>query len=359
MNRTLTAIKEWFNPNWARHQAVPPMEGGLRPNTGIDDAEVLVPPGEHEPDDVLLRASGALWFSSGPTLRQLENGDVTLVAEFDGGVTALAEVDGQVVAAVAGVGLVTVDESGGVATLCADDAVANCVTDLAPLPDGSIMVAVGSQVEGADGWARALVRADRTGRLVRVDGGHCEVVADGLAWPSGVAPAPDGEFLVAQSMRHRIERRSVAAPRKQGLVMFKNLPVYPGRITPADGGWWIAAPYVRNRISELFLDEPELLADMVASIKEKEWFVPRLRSDNPITDPLQMGQLRVLGVIKPWAPPRSYGVAFRLDHSGLITASAHSRVDGERHGITGVSVRGHRMVLAARGYRSLIELRED
>jgi hypothetical protein len=359
MNRTLTAIKEWLNPNWAHHQSVPPLEGGLRPNTRLDEADVLVEPGDDEPDDVLLRASGAVWFTSGPALWQVENGERTRLAEFGGHAGTLAEAGGQAVVAVAGTGLVTVDDAGRVTELCTDDAVANCVTDLAALPDGSLLASVGSEVESTDGWARALVDGDRTGRLVRVDGSRAEVIADGLAWPSGVAPAPDGDFLLAQSMRHRIERRSLARPRKQGTVMFQNLPVYPGRITPADGGWWIAAPYARNRVTELFLDEPELLADMVATIKEEEWFVPRLRSENPFTDPLQMGQMRVLGVIKPWAPPRSYGVVFRLDHSGLITTSAHSRVDGKRHGVTGVSVADGRMVLAARGHRAVLELRED
>jgi hypothetical protein len=135
--------------------------------------------------------------------------------------------------------------------------------------------------------------------------------------------------------------------------------LYPGRAFHTDDGWWVTAPYVRNRVTALLLDEPELVAEMVATINPDEWFIPRLRSDNPYTDPLQMGQLRTLGVVKPWAPPRSYGLAFRIEHDGRIAESLHSRVDGDRHGITGVVVDGDRVIVAARGFRSLLAIEED
>ncbi len=42
---------------------------------------------------------------------------------------------------------------------------------------------------------------------------------------------------------------------------------------------------------------------MIGTISRDEWFVPRLHSEDPFTETMQMGQLRVLGVVKSWAPP--------------------------------------------------------
>src|SRR6185437_5060130 len=37
--------------------------------------------------------------------------------------------------------------------------------------------------------------------------------------------------------------------------------------------------------------------------------------------------------VKPWAPPRSYGLVIRLNESGVPLYAIHSRVDGVNHGI--------------------------
>lgn len=75
-------------------------------------------------------------------------------------------------------------------------------------------------------------------------------------------------------------------------MLCANLPVYPGRIASAGTDFWIAAPYVRNRVTEMLLDEPQLVSEMTTSINQDEWFVPRLRPVSPYTDTMQMGQLR-------------------------------------------------------------------
>jgi hypothetical protein len=41
-----------------------------------------------------------------------------------------------------------------------------------------------------------------------------------------------------------------------------------------------------------------------------------------------------MGVVKPWAPPRSYGLVIRLNADGMPLYAVHSRVDGINHGIT-------------------------
>ncbi|MEU4596011.1 hypothetical protein [Nocardia sp. NPDC023988] len=353
MNRTINAMKEWLNPDWARHRTVPPFEAGLRPNRRLDEGVTLLPDVEFEPDDVRIRDNGAVVFSSGDSIFTLTEGTVTRLVTLGGQVGSLLVADDRVVAAVEGVGLVTVDESGVATDLCTDPELAACVTDLTLLPDGVVLATIGSR-EIPD-WSAALVADDRSGRIVRVDGLHAEVVAEGLGWPGGIESAGEGEVLVSLGFDHRIERRTVAAPGKSGTAVASNLPVYPGRIAATTNGWWVAAPYARNRFTELLLDEPELLREMTATIRQDQWFVPRLRCADPYTDTLQLGQLRVHGVIKPWAPARSYGLAFRIDQRGRIAESVHSRADSDRHGVTGVVSRDGRIVVAARGFRNLIE----
>ncbi|NEW26633.1 hypothetical protein [Nocardia cyriacigeorgica] len=352
MSRMLSTLKEWVNPDWARHRSVPPFEAGLRPNRRLDEGAVLLPEDEYEPDDLILRGSGEVVFSSGNSVFRLVDGAVAPLVTLGGQVGSLVEAGDSVIAAVDGVGLVAIDAMGRARDLCTDPAVASCVTDLAVLPDGALLCAIGSCA--VTDWAAALVADDRSGRIVRIDGARAQVVAEGLAWPAGIESDGDTGVVVSLSFDHRLERRSVASLGAPGQPMGANLPVYPGRIRETADGWWVAAPYARNRFTELLLDEPEVLREMTATIPAEQWFVPRLRCENPYTDTLQLGQLRVHGVIKPWAPARSYGLAFRVDSRGRITESVHSRADGDRHGVTGVASRDGRILVAARGFRNVI-----
>ncbi|MBF6074242.1 hypothetical protein IU498_06305 [Nocardia beijingensis] len=354
MNRALTTLKEWINPGWARHRSVPPFEAGLRPNRRLDDAELLLPAGDHAPDDVLVRPGGQIVFSSGNTVFTLDGGTAAPHAVVGGRAGSLLDTGDDLIVAVDGVGLVRIDRRGGTHDLCTDPLVATGVTDLTRLPDGALLATIGSVEPAHRDWAQALVAGDRSGRIVRVDLAHAEIAADGLARPSGIEIVSDNEVLISLGFEHRIERRRIDALNRPGAPVGSRLPVYPGRIRAAGDGWWVAAPYARNRFTELLLDEPELLAEMRATIRPDEWFVPRLRCANPYTDTLQLGQLRVLGVVKPWAPARSYGLAFRLDARGRITESLHSRADGDRHGITGVAAGPHGIILAANGFGNLL-----
>jgi hypothetical protein len=359
VNRTLQSVKEFLRPASVKHHSLPPLEAGLRPNSRLDDAVPLTPPGDHEVDDVVAASPDRVWFTAGTAVLVWEKGDVRPVADVGGPAGALAASSGAgLVVAVEGRGLVAVDEEGATRDLCTDDTVRQCVTDLAVRPDGGLVVTVGSTEVDGGGWARELVKGRRTGRLVVVEGGRASVAADQLAWPSGVAVDDDGSLLVSVGQAHRIERRAAGALNR-GQPVLDKLAFYPGRIRRGSGGWWVAVPYLRNRATELVLSEPEMAEDMIRTVDEEQWLVPSLRRENIYLDPLQMGQLRVLGVLKPWAPPRSYGLVFLFDPDGRVVESHHSRADGKRHGITGVCDTGSRVVVAGKGCRSLLELRRD
>ena len=66
-------------------------------------------------------------------------------------------------------------------------------------------------------------------------------------------------------------------------------------------------------------------------------------------EPMQIGSVKALGIQKPWAPPRSYGLLVHLDADGEATDSLHSRAGGRFHGITARCATPQGVVIAARG----------
>jgi hypothetical protein len=370
MSRTSSAIREFLSPGSIRRASIPPLEAGLRPNSRLDDSPVLfgdadgsgasgVSRGDitSEPDDV-APWQGVLAISSGNTLTL--QGPVNNALHYEGPITALRSVGDRLLIAVEGVGIVGIDASGKPLTICEHHAVKRCVTDLAPIGD-TLVVAIGSNVASANAWAHELVARRATGQIVAVRGESVEVIASGLEWPSGIAPAGGDDYLVSVSMAHRIERRSLTSSTVTPVIA--NSAGYPGRIRERDlsrgGGWWIAVPYLRNRATELILGDDPIRNDMATNVEADLWLVPQLRSENVYRDPLQIGQQRVMGVIKPWAPPRSYGLAFRLDIEGRVIESVHSRPDGARKGVTAATPTADGVLVVCRGARVVVRIQEE
>ena len=81
---------------------------------------------------------------------------------------------------------------------------------------------------------------------------------------------------------------------------------------------------------------------MVREIDPRFWVVPALSSGHSFLEPLQGAGVKQMGVLKPWAPPRSYGLVIKVSAQGRIQSSMHSQVDGQHHGITGIAeCQGH------------------
>jgi hypothetical protein len=353
MSRWTSTLAELIAPGRVRHLSVPPLEAGLRPNSALEDASIIRE--GIEVDDLVLLPDGDIMLSHGTSVSRLS--DPSSSVELGGPVTALlAGADGGIVAAVENRGLVRVSAAGQISDECADEAVAACITALASAQDGTIYATRGSSTRAHHDWSGALVHRESGGSLIAVAGGVARVVTGGLAWPAGVAEAGDGEVVVSLSHAAALER--VRVDDGSRTTFFANLPAHPGRLRPRANGWVIAFPYVRNRLSEMLLEERDFVEQMVATIEQDEWMVPRLRNDNPYTSALQLGQLRVLGVLKPWAPARSYGLVAVIDRDGRFTSSMHSRVDGTQHGVTSAVTRDDHLVIAVRGSRTVITIKE-
>jgi hypothetical protein len=140
-------------------------------------------------------------------------------------------------------------------------------------------------------------------------------------------------------------------------VVVKNYAGYPGRIVRGTaGGYWMAFFGLRTQLIEFVLREREFCEAMMKTVPPELWIGPMLDGRFNYREPTQIGRIKKLGIQKPWAPARSYGLVARLNEQGEPAESLHSRVDGRVHGVTGVCVVGTRVLAVSKGRDCLVEL---
>src|SRR5260221_561302 len=139
-----------------------------------------------------------------------------------------------------------------------------------------------------------------------------QTIASKLQYAFGACASGD-EILVSESWRHRLI--AIAADGTQRAV-FDNLPVYPSRLSKASsGGFWLTAFAARTQLVEFVLRENAYRRRMMAEIDPEYWIAPKLKSGQSFLEPMQGAHIKTMGVVKPWAPPRSYGLVIRLNAS--------------------------------------------
>jgi Strictosidine synthase len=364
MNGLLQKLSFRRSAEATRVVTVPPMDGALKPNQYLDDAQVVT---RQERPDNLVRDSDRLLFSSGPILnaqkRDAATELVTQVARFDSEITALAS-DG------AGGYAVGLDcgeirfggALGGVRTIKPNAPLAP--TALAFGPSGQVYVCSGSATNRPSDWKRDLAERNASGSVWSFDlsSGRGVSLADGLAFPYGIAPTADGEaLLVAESWRHRLLLIGTWPSTKGGgqKTVLDDLPGYPARIALAPGGYWLAIFAPRGQLIEFVLREDEYRRRMMETIAPEFWMVPALSSGRSFREPLQLGAIRTMGALKAWAPTRSYGLLVHLDDRFQPTGSAHSRANGSRHGVTSCLQWDDQVLAASKGGNLILSLDVD
>lgn len=322
--------------------ALPVMDGPLMPNKRLDEAPVLGAP-LRGCDDVATGDDGSVFVSAGRQIVQLSGADLDerrVVAAFDHAVTALTCAHGALYAGLAGAGVVKLTHGREVARLGpVDGRPLHCPTAITALPDGRIAIAEGSSLHLPEQWCRDLMERRALGRIVFADAGLGSAISrlDQLAWPYGLAVSADGaELWFSESWRHRVLALSLHEPQARApRVVLRNLPGYPARLYADDAkGYWLSVPAVRTHLVELVLRETRYREEMLAAVAPEFWIAPALGASGHYLEPLQGGSIKKLGVMKPWAPPRSYGLVLRLSLAGECLESLHSRVGGTHHGIT-------------------------
>lgn len=305
---------------------VPPLDGAFRPNRKLDEAIVVA--ALDAPSDLVAFGDDFLIADGNCILRITRNDERSIHATYPAAVTAMAaSSDGRIAIALAS-GEIRLADGG---TLAHEHL--NCITALSFGADGSLFIANGSSVNAAAEWKRDLMEKRSCGSIWRLSpAGQLSCVIDKLAWPQGLLPWQDG-LIVSESWRRRLILIDVQQGRQSPALV--QIPGYPGRLSQSAGGALLSVFAPVNRLIELVLQEDAYRVAMLGEVDPAYWIAPSYCSGRTFLEPLQCGAIKTMGVRKPWAPSRSYGLIVRLDGKLRPVESWHSRADGQRHGIIG------------------------
>jgi hypothetical protein len=310
---------------------VPSFDGALKPNQVLEKAETVA--SFYAPED-LTTDGKTIYIADGAALLRLDAGSPAEVRSFDRTITALCCLpDGRMAVALDGREVqVFTTPSAPLAETTISDPSMGAINALAPGPRGTLVATNGSSTRPCEQWVHDLMERGRTGRVLALDiaTGGVRTIVSGLRYAFG-ACAFGEEWLVSESWRHRVV---AITPKGRRRVVLDNLPVYPSRISLASsGGFWLTAFAARTQLVEFVLRETAYRRRMMAEIDPQYWIAPKLRSGQSFLEPMQGAHIKTMGIVKPWAPPRSYGLVIRLNAEGAPLYALHSRADGNNHGI--------------------------
>ncbi|MBN9550241.1 MAG: strictosidine synthase [Alphaproteobacteria bacterium] len=352
----MAALSRWYDRlrgAGAFAVTTPPMDGALQPNQAIEAADLVraVP----APDN-LVRSAQGVRFSSGNAVLRLDGGSQP-VYSFDADITALAaSPDGALAIGLeSGRILIKGGAHDGLLIETLDGRPLVSPTALAFEDAATLIVCLGSRRNAPARWKRDLMQHGATGSVWRVPlGGKPALLADGLAYPNGILLADDSRLIVSESWRSRL--LSIGAGGRTNTLL-SDLPGYPARMAlRAGGGAWLTVFAPRGQLIEFVLGERDYCEEMMRDIEEEFWIAPSLRAPQSFLEPLQGGALKQLGMLKPWAPTRSFGLVLALNAQFRPVASWHSRADGARHGITSCVEDGGNLLITSKGGDALLRL---
>jgi hypothetical protein len=363
MSQMLRAIRAILNRNKDQH-SIPVMDGNMSPNEALDRC-AQVCGFDAPPDDVAFDANGGLHVSVGArVLRQAAgSADWDEVATLPGSVGGLAfHPDGRLLACVAGQGLALISGRATDWLREADGQALRCLTSVAVAQDGTVYLTQGSSQTEPEDWVVDLMQKNASGLLVRYDpeADKAQVLLRQLAYPAGVVVTPDDQhILFSEAWAHKLTLCDRDGGARRQVV--RNFPGYPSRLAPdGKGGYWVCIFGARTHLVELVLSDLDFRTSMMAEIDPAHWIAPSLRATGSYKEPLQGGGIKKLGLIKAWAPPRSYGLVVRINSEGDIMESLHSRVGGTCHGVTAVQPYADGLYVLSKGHQRLVrQLRGD
>lgn len=319
---------------------VPPLDGSFRPNRKLDEAESRFP---LVGVDCLTVVSGELFSSSGNAIYAFEDDkNWRKHSKYDADIACIATVGDELAVA-----LTTGDIFVGKRQYQIADNI-SCITAIAS-SGTDIYVTNGSATNSQDKWQLDLMQRNASGSIWRLDleSGKSTKVADKLAYPAGLAI--DGNALIySEAWKHQLVRVDVSGA-GQPQIIYTDLPGYPGRITPAEDGYWLTVFAPRSQLVEYVLREPAYCKRMIAEVPMPYWIAPKLRSGRSFYESLQGGGIKHFGLLKPWAPTMSAGLCVKLDETFQPSLSLHSRADGITHGVTSLIEYQGSIFAAARG----------
>lgn len=343
----IAGLTDWFFGRGEYAVTVSPMDGALRPNSILDTLPVFA---EAEDADNLAVAGGRVMFSSGRQLIEVaDDGSLKPLSSFAAQITAIAMDHGGTAAVATADGALFV---GLPQALERRDWLATkgyrCLTAMAFDGSNRLLVCNGSRENPAFHWSADLLERRRSGSVLALDlsNGSIAILADKLAFPSGLLCLGE-RVIVSEAWRHRLIELSAEGKVKPLLA---DLPGYPSRLASGrDGIIHLCVFAPRSQLVEFVLREPAYLKRMMRDVPKEFWIAPAYRSGASFLEPLQGGGVKQMGILKPWAPSRSYGLAIDLDENFEPVRSYHSRADGRRHGINSIALLDGSVLMASRG----------
>jgi len=346
----IAALKTFTDRLLGRGEAtitVPSFDGALRPNQILEKAEIV---GQFDAPEDLATDGKALYIADGMTILRLDGAARSEVRRFDRPITALCCLpDGGIAVALDGreVQVFATPAAPSPAVTFSDSSM-HAINALARGPGKTLVATDGSTARPYRQWVHDLMEGGRTGRVLVLDiaSGSIRTLTSGLRYAFGVC-ASGNDLFVSESWRHRVIALGAdGSPR----TVLEHLPVYPSRLSPAaSGGFWLTAFAARTQLVEFVLRENAYRRRMMAEIDPEYWIAPKLKSGQSFLEPMQGAHIKTMGVVKPWAPPRSYGLLVRIDEDGEAVESLHSRVGGRHHGVTAARDTAQGLVIVSRG----------
>jgi hypothetical protein len=310
---------------------VPSFDGALKPNQILEKAVTVA---QLDAPEDLASDGKVLYVADGAVIRRVDGTAIAEVRRFERTITALCCLPmGGIAVALDGREVqVFATPSATTPSATFSDPSMNAINALAPGPGETLIATDGSGARPYRQWVHDLMERGRSGRVLVLDiaSGNVRTIASSLQYAFG-ACAAGNNVLVSESWRHRLV---TVAPNGSQRAVLDNLPVYPSRLSPsATGGFWLTAFAARTQLVEFVLRENAYRRRMMAEIDPEYWIAPKLKSGQSFLEPMQGAHIKTMGVVKPWAPPRSYGLVIRLNADGVPIYALHSRVDGVNHGV--------------------------
>ena len=334
--------------------SVPVFDGAYAPNNILEEASVFFEQAGLE--DIAISHDGSLYAACGQEVLRLDRGgQATIAARFDAPLHALAlRPDGGFAVAADGKVHFHGGAEHGRQLADVEGHPLHGVNALHTAPDGALLISEGSMRRPYAEWSRDLLEHGQTGRVLQYDPSQrsTKVIASGLAYCFGVCTR-GGAVLAAESWAHRI----VEVKNNRVASALDALPGYPARLQPAaDGGYWLSLFAGRTQLLEFILRERDFREEMMRTVPPQYWFAPSLLSGLDFLEPQQTAGVMQMGIKKPWAPPRSYGLAVRLGADLQPLYSLHSRVGGRNHGVVSALEYGDDLFILSKGAGRILRL---
>ena len=335
--------------------SIPLMDGALKPNNVIEEAPIFAE--RLGLEDLALGADGALYAACGNGVFQVgAHGAFSERSRYDRDVTALAMfADGTLAVGLGNAVVIYGPLAERRLIEQCDGRKLMAVNALHAVSDGTLLISDGSETRPFQQWTHDLLEKGRSGRVLqhRLGSGQTITLAAGLSYAFGVFADSERRILVSESWRHRIGIVGDGVDKPA----FSGLPGYPCRFAPADdGGFWLSLFAARTQLVEFVLCEDDYRREMMSTIDPRYWVAPTLGSGADFLEPLQGGGVKQMGILKPWAPPRSYGLVIRFGADFIPRYGLHSRVGGRNHGIAAVAQRGDDLFVLSKGAGRILKL---